>query len=137
MADISDFYPSLYSKKIMEHIRRPRNMGEIKNPDGVATVGNPVCGDIMRLFLKIEKKKNKEYIKDIKFQTLGCGAAIATSSMITTMVKGKPVSEATKITKKAVADALGGLPASKIHCSVLAADALKKAVENYRKKKVK
>ena len=134
MVDISNFYPSLYSKKVMEHIRRPRNMGEIKNPDGVATVGNPQCGDIMRLFLKIEKKKGRDYIKNIKFQTLGCGAAIATSSMITLMVKGKPLSDVEKITKKAVAAALGGLPASKIHCSVLAADALKKAIEDYRKK---
>lgn len=131
---MADFYPSLYSKKVMEHIRHPQNMGEIKNPDGVATVGNPVCGDIMRLFLKIEKKKGKDYIKDIKFQTLGCGAAIATSSMITTMVKGKPLSEAKKITKKAVADALGGLPPVKMHCSVLAADALRKAIEDYKKK---
>lgn len=134
MTDLSDFYPSLYSKKVMEHIRHPKNMGEIKNPDGMATVGNPVCGDIMRLFLKIEKKKNKEYIEDIKFQTLGCGAAIATSSMITLMVKGKPLSDVEKITKKAVADALGGLPPSKLHCSVLAADALKKAIEDYQKK---
>lgn len=134
MADLSNFYPSLYSKKVMEHIRHPRNMGEIKNPDGVATVGNVVCGDIMRLFLKIEKKKGKEYIKDAKFQTLGCGAAISTSSIITTMVKGKPLAQAEKITKKAVADALGGLPQVKIHCSVLAADALKKAIEDYRKR---
>ena len=119
----------------MEHIRHPRNLGEIKNPDGMATVGNPVCGDIMRLFLKIEKKKGKEYIKDIKFQTLGCGAAIATSSMITTMVKGKPLSQAEKITRKTIANELGGLPASKLHCSVLATDALKKAIEDYRKKR--
>jgi len=137
MSDIGDLYPSFYSKKVMGHIRRPRNLGEIKNPDGVATVGNPICGDVMRLFLKIEKKKGKDYIKNIKFQTLGCGAAIATSSMITTMVKGKPLSKAEKITKKAVADALGGLPPVKLHCSVLAADALKKAIEDYRKKKIK
>jgi len=90
MADFEE----LYSKKVMAHIRRPKNMGEIKNPDGVATVGNPVCGDIMRLFIKVKNNK----ISDIKFQTLGCGAAIATSSMITTMVKGKPISEAKKIT---------------------------------------
>ena len=122
----------LYSKKVMAHIRRPQNMGEIKNPDGVATVGNRVCGDIMKLYLKIEKKKGKEYIKEIKFQTLGCGAAIATSSMITIMVKGKPLVEAEKITKKAVADALGGLPQSKMHCSFLAAEALKEAIKNYR-----
>lgn len=130
----------LYSKKVLEHIRHPQNMGEIKNPDGVATVRNRVCGDIMRLYLKVAKRKTKnakqeEYIKDAKFQTLGCGAALATSSMITTMVKGKPLTDAEKITKKVVADALGGLPASKMHCSVLAADALKKAIENYQQKK--
>lgn len=129
---MTDF--GLYSKKVMDHVRRPRNMGEIKKPDGVATVGNPVCGDIMRLYLKIDKKKGQEIVKDIKFQTLGCGAAIATSSMITTMVKGKPLKSAEKITKKAVADALGGLPRSKMHCSFLAADALKKAIENYKQK---
>jgi len=133
---MSDFR-GLYSKKVMEHIRHPRNLGEIKNPDGMATVGNPVCGDIMRIFLKIGKKKGKECIKDIKFQTLGCGAAIATSSMITTMMKGKPLSEAEKITKKAIAEALGGLPPQKLHCSVLAADALKKAIANYRENKLK
>jgi len=127
MADFGE----LYSKKIMEHIRRPKNMGEIKNADGVATVGNPVCGDIMRLFIKVKNNK----ISDIKFQTLGCGAAIATSSMITTMVKGKPLSEAEKITKKAIADALGGLPPIKLHCSVLAADALHKAIADYRSKR--
>jgi len=123
-----------YSKKVLEHVRHPQNMGEIKNPDGVATVGNPVCGDIMRLYLKIEKKNGKEYLKDVKFQTLGCGAAIATSSMITTMVKGKPLSEAEKISNQAIADALGGLPVSKIHCSLLAAEALEKAIANYRQK---
>lgn len=123
-----------YSKKVLEHVRHPKNMGEIKNPDGVATVGNPVCGDIMRLYIKIEKKKSKEYLKDVKFQTLGCGAAIATSSMITTMVKGKPLSEAEKITNQAIADALGGLPVSKMHCSLLAAEALQKAIANYRQK---
>jgi len=130
-----------YSKKVLEHVRHPQNMGEIKNPDGVATVGNPVCGDIMRLFVKVERRKTRdvkreeEYVKDIKFQTLGCGAAIATSSMITTMVKGRPLKEAEKITNNVIAEALGGLPPSKMHCSVLAADALKKAIENYRQKK--
>lgn len=133
MADFEGFY----SKKVMEHIRHPKNLGEIKNPDGLATVGNPVCGDIMRLYLKVEKKKGREYIKDVKFQTLGCGAAIATSSMITTMVKGRALDQVEKITQKAVADALGGLPPVKFHCSVLAADVLKKAIENYRKKKLK
>lgn len=121
----------LYSKKVLEHFRNPRNMGEIKDADGIATVGNPVCGDIMRLFIKVKDNK----ISDIKFQTLGCGAAIASSSMLTTMVKGKPLDEAGKITKQAIAEALGGLPPVKIHCSVLAADALKKAIEDYRKKK--
>mgnify|MGYP001560156622 CR=1 FL=1 len=124
-------FDQFYSKKVLEHIRHPKNMGEIKNPDGVATVGNPVCGDIMRLFIKVKGGK----ISDIKFQTLGCGAAIATSSMITTMVKGKLLSEAEKITKQAIAEALGGLPSTKLHCSVLAADALKKAIENYRSNK--
>lgn len=114
-------------------------MGEIKDADGVATVGNPTCGDIMRMFIKIghrtnNKQQREEYIEDVKFQTLGCGAAIATSSMITTMVKGKSLAEAEKITKQAIAEALGGLPPVKLHCSVLAADALKKAIENYRKK---
>jgi nitrogen fixation NifU-like protein len=130
-------FQSFYSKKVLDHIRRPRNMGEIKNPDGMATVGNRVCGDVMRLYIKVGKKDGKEYIKEAKFQTLGCGAAIATSSIITTMVKGKPLEEAEKITEKAIAEALGGLPPVKFHCSILAADALKKAIENYRKKKVK
>jgi len=141
-------FQGFYSKKVLDHIRRPRNMGEIKNPDGVATVGNSVCGDIMRLYIKVKKKKARppaggekgkgvEYIDDIKFQTLGCGAAIATSSMITTMVKGKPLVEAEKISEQAIAETLGGLPPVKFHCSVLAAEALKKAIENYRKKKVK
>jgi nitrogen fixation NifU-like protein len=134
-------FQGLYSKKVLDHIRRPRNVGEIKNPDGVATVGNRVCGDVMRLYIKVKSKKQKgksrEYIDEIKFQTLGCGAALATSSMITTMVKGKPLEEAEKISEKAIAEALGGLPPVKFHCSVLAAEALKKAIENYRKKKVK
>jgi len=125
----------LYSKKVLEHFRHPKNVGEIKNPDGVATVGNPVCGDVLRLFIKIGKKDNQEFIKEAKFLTLGCGAAVATSSMITTMVKGKPLSEAEKITKQVIAGALGGLPPVKMHCSVLAADALKKAIENYRSNK--
>ena len=98
-------FSQLYSQKVLEHVRNPRNMGEIKNPDGVATVGNPVCGDIMRLFIKVEKKDNQEYLKDVKFQTLGCGAAIATSSIITTMVKGKLLTLASRKTK-----VLAGLP---------------------------
>lgn len=133
--DTKNLYPNFYSKKVMEHIQHPRNMGEIKNPDGVGTEGNPICGDTMRLFIKVGKKKDKEYIEDIKFQTLGCGAAISSSSMLTTMVKGKTLKEAEKITREAVAEALGGLPPLKIHCSVLATDALKKAIADYRKKK--
>lgn len=125
----------LYSKKVLEHFRNPRNMGEIKDADGIATIGNPVCGDILRLFIKIGKKDNQEYVKDAKFQTLGCGAAIASSSMLTTMVKGKTLTQAEKISREDIAQALGGLPPIKIHCSVLAADALKKAIEDYRKKK--
>ena len=127
-------FKQLYSQKVLQHVRKPQNLGEIKNPDGVATVGNPVCGDVMRLFIKVEKKKGQDFIKDIKFQTLGCGAAIATSSMITTMVKGKPLSQAEKITNQAVAEALGGLPPVKMHCSILAAEALQKAITDYREK---
>lgn len=130
----------LYSKKVLDHFHHPRNMGEIKNPNGMATVGNVVCGDVMRMYIKIarrksQKSKRKEgYIKDIKFQTLGCGAAIATSSMVTEMVKGKSLEEALKVSNKTVTEALGGLPAHKIHCSVLAAQALRKAIEDYRNK---
>jgi len=130
----------LYSKKVLEHFRKPKNMGEIKNPDGMATVGNPVCGDVMRFFIKVAKQpdtKETKYIKDIKFQTLGCGAAIATSSILTMMVKGKPLAEAEKIGNQAIVEALGGLPPAKIHCSLLAIDALKKAIANYWKKRVK
>lgn len=127
----------LYSKKVLEHVKKPHNLGEIKNPDGAATVGNPVCGDVMRLYLKIEEKDGQEYIKNIKFQTLGCGAAIATSSMITTLVKGKTLKEAEKISNQAVAEALGGLPPVKMHCSVLAAEALQKAIANYHQNKKK
>lgn len=135
-----DTFSQIYSQKVLEHVRHPRNVGEIKHPDGVGVVGNRRCGDIMKLYIKIEHRiKNKQqresYIKDVKFQTLGCGAAIATSSIITTMVKGKSVAAAEKITNLAVAKALGGLPAPKMHCSLLAADALKAAIANWRKKK--
>ncbi len=106
-------------------------MGKMVKPDGVAMVGNPVCGDIMKFYVKIRKQGTEEYVEDVKFQTLGCGAAIATSSMMTTLVKGKKVSEALKISKKSIIDALGGLPPAKIHCSVLADEAFKKAIENY------
>jgi nitrogen fixation NifU-like protein len=121
----------LYSDKVMQHFRHPKNMGEMKNADGEATVGNPICGDVMRIFIRVDRNK----IKDVKFQTLGCGAAIATSSIITEMAKGKTLTQAGKIDKQKVIDSLDGLPPAKIHCSVLAADALKKAIENYRKKK--
>lgn len=132
---MNDSFNQFYSKEVLKHVKNPKNMGEIKNPDGTSTVGNPVCGDIMRLYFKVGKnKKGKEYIKDIKFQTLGCGAAIATSSMVTSLVKGKPLSEAEKITKQTIADALGGLPPVKIHCSLLADEALKKAIKNYKNK---
>ena len=119
----------------MEHFTRPHNQGGIKNPDGVGLVGNPKCGDIMRMYIKVAKKEGDEIIKDIKFETLGCGAAIATSSMATDMAKGKTLDEALKITNNMVAEELGGLPAVKMHCSNLAADALHKAIENYKSKK--
>ncbi|MBU2577615.1 Fe-S cluster assembly scaffold protein NifU [Patescibacteria group bacterium] len=130
MSDLSN----LYSEKVLDHFQNPRNLGEMENPDGVGTVGNRVCGDIMRLFIKVEKKGDEEIVKDVKFQTLGCGAAIATSSMATELIKGKPLSQALELTNKAIADALGGLPKAKIHCSVLAADAVKKAIEDYKSK---
>jgi len=120
-----------YSEKVMEHFRNPRNVGEIKNPDGVGHVGNPVCGDIMELSIKVEN----DVIVDAKFKTFGCGAAIATSSMVTELVKGKRVEEALAISNKAVAEALGGLPPIKMHCSVLAEQALRSAIEDYLKKK--
>jgi nitrogen fixation NifU-like protein len=119
-----------YSNKVMEHFAHPRNVGVIENPSGVGKVGNPVCGDIMELFIKVEDGK----ITDAKFRTFGCGAAIATSSMVTEMVKGKTIEEALQLTNKAVAEALGGLPAVKMHCSVLAEDALKSAIDDYLKK---
>jgi len=119
-----------YSEKVMEHFRNPRNVGAIKNPDGVGHVGNPVCGDIMELYIKVENN----IIVDAKFKTFGCGAAIATSSMVTELVKGKSVDEALAISNKAVAEALGGLPPIKMHCSVLAEEALRSAIEDYLKK---
>lgn len=119
----------------MDHFRNPRNMGEIPNPSGVGQVGNPVCGDIMKMYIKVEERNGKEYLEDVKFQTLGCGAAIATSSIVTEMVKGKNLEEAEAITNKAVAEALGGLPPVKMHCSNLAADAVHAAIGDYRKKK--
>jgi nitrogen fixation NifU-like protein len=114
----------------MEHFKNPRNVGEIENPDGIGHVGNPVCGDIMELYIKVKDG----IIVDAKFKTFGCGAAIATSSMVTEIVKGKSIKEALKISNKAVAEALDGLPAVKMHCSVLAEEALKSAVEDYLNK---
>lgn len=119
-----------YSEKVMDHFLHPRNVGEIPDADGIGNVGNPVCGDIMRLYIKVEDGR----IIDVKFKTFGCGAAISTSSMVTEMVKGKTIEEALEISNKAVAEALGGLPAIKMHCSVLAEEALKSAIEDYRKK---
>jgi nitrogen fixation NifU-like protein len=125
-----------YSKKVIDHFSHPRNQGIIKDANGIGTVGNPVCGDIMKLYIKVSKnKKGEEYIKDIGFETLGCGAAIATSSMVTELAKGKILSEAEKITRQDVADELEELPPIKMHCSNLAADALHKAIEDYKNKK--
>jgi len=121
---------SVYSDKLMEHFRNPRNVGVIENADGVGKVGNPVCGDIMELTIKVDDG----VITDAKFRTFGCGAAIATSSMVTELVKGKTIEEALSISNKAVAESLGGLPPIKMHCSVLAEQALKSAIEDYLKK---
>ena len=122
-----------YSEKVMEHFRNPRNVGEMKNPDGIGHVGNPMCGDIMELYIKVKDN----IIVDAKFKTFGCGAAIATSSMVTELVKGKTVDGALEISNRAVAEALGGLPPIKMHCSVLAEDALKSAIQDYLKKRNK
>jgi nitrogen fixation protein NifU and related proteins len=123
----------MYSEKVMDHFTNPRNVGEIVNADGVGEVGNAKCGDIMRIYLDIEG----EIIKDVKFKTFGCGAAVATSSMVTEMVKGKTIEEALIISNAAVAEALGGLPPEKMHCSNLAADALHAAIKNYQDKQQK
>src|SRR4030042_577501 len=116
-----------YSEKVMDHFANPRNVGEIENPDGVGKVGNPVCGDIMELYIKVQEG----VITDAKFKTFGCGAAIATSSMVTELVKNKTVEDALKISNRAVAEALGGLPPIKMHCSVLPEEALRKAIDDY------
>ncbi|MBP8980348.1 MAG: Fe-S cluster assembly scaffold protein NifU [Syntrophobacterales bacterium] len=122
---------SQYSEKVMDHFANPRNVGEIENADGIGKVGNPVCGDIMNLYLRVENN----IITDAKFKTFGCGAAIATSSMVTELVRGKTVEEALGISNRAVAEALGGLPPIKMHCSVLAEEALQAAINDYLKKK--
>ena len=120
----------LYNEKVMDHFTNPRNVGEIENPDGVGEMGNPVCGDMMTFYIKVKDDK----LEDVKFKTFGCGAAIATSSMVTEMVKGKSLSEALEISNRTVAEALGGLPPVKMHCSVLAEEALKSAIEDYQRK---
>ena len=122
--------PAGYSEKVMDHFMHPRNMGEMENPDGIGKVGNPVCGDIMEMYIRVKDN----IITDIKFKTFGCGAAIATSSMTTELIKGKSLEEALKLTNKAVAEALDGLPPVKMHCSVLAEDAIKAAIDDYLKK---
>lgn len=121
----------MYSEKVMDHFMNPRNVGEIPDADGVGMEGNPTCGDAMQIFIKVKDDR----IVDAKFRTFGCGAAIAVSSMITEMVKGKTLDEALAISKEAVAQELGGLPPQKMHCSNLGADALRKAIEDYRSKK--
>ena len=118
---------ALYSEKVMDHFRNPRNVGVIEDADGIGEVGNAKCGDIMRMYLKIED----DVIEDVKFETFGCGSAIASSSMATELIKGRPVSEAMQLTNKAVAEALDGLPAYKLHCSVLAEEAIRSALDDY------
>ncbi len=120
----------MYSEKVMDHFTNPRNVGEIENADGIGQVGNAKCGDIMKVYLKIDN----EIITDVKFKTFGCGAAVATSSMATELIKGKTVEEASKLTNKAVMEALDGLPPAKIHCSVLAEEAVAAAINDYRTK---
>jgi len=121
----------MYSEKVLDHFRNPRNMGEIMDADGIGTVGNPVCGDLMTIYIKVKDDR----IQDVKFKTFGCGAAIATSSMITELAKGKTLEESMRITRADVANNLGGLPPIKMHCSNLAADGLHKAIKDYLKRK--
>ncbi|MBR9678572.1 MAG: iron-sulfur cluster assembly scaffold protein [Nanoarchaeota archaeon] len=123
-----------YGKKVLEHFTKPHNMGELKNPDGVGKVGNPRCGDEMWIYIKITKKRGEEVIKDIKFKTFGCVSAIATSSVLTDLVKGKTMEQALLVDNKDVAKALGGLPPIKMHCSVLAEEGLKAAIKDYKKR---
>ena len=124
---------ALYSEKVMDHFRNPRNVGVLEDANGVGTVGNAKCGDIMKMYLKIED----DIVKDVKFETFGCGSAIASSSMATELIKGKPVEEARQLTNKAVAEALDGLPDYKMHCSVLAEEAIQSALDDYNSKKKK
>ena len=125
-----------YSKKVIEHFQNPHNYGKMKNPDGIGKVGNPICGDVLWLYIKIEKnKKGKEIIRDITYETFGCVAAISTSSVVTDLAKGKTLQQALKIDSNKVVKSLGGLPEIKHHCSLLAVDALKKAINDYLSKK--
>ena len=121
---------ALYSDKVMDHFRNPRNVGVLEDANGIGEVGNAKCGDIMKMYLKIED----DIVKDVKFETFGCGSAIASSSMATELIKGKPISEVKELTNKAVAEALDGLPAYKMHCSVLAEEAIQAALEDYQKR---
>jgi len=121
----------IYSEKVMEHFQNPRNVGTIKDADGIGKVGNPICGDVMAFYIKVKDNR----IEDVKFQTFGCGAAIAVSSMVSEMAKGKTIEEAMKITNMDVAEELGGLPKKKLHCSNLGADALHEAIKNYKQRK--
>ena len=121
---------ALYSEKVMDHFRHPRNVGSIENADGIGEVGNAKCGDIMKIYLKIDN----DIVTDVKFETFGCGSAIASSSMATELIKGKPVSEVLQLTNKAVTEALDGLPAHKLHCSVLAEEAIQAALNDYKSK---
>lgn len=124
----------MYTQKVMDHFSNPRNFGQLENPSAVGEVGNPTCGDVMKLYLAIEKnEQGEEFIADLKFETMGCGAAIATSSMITELAKGKTLEEALAIDHQTITNELGELPPSKIHCSVLADDALAEAIYNYKK----
>jgi nitrogen fixation NifU-like protein len=120
----------MYTEKVMDHFRNPRNVGKIENPDGVGKVGNPTCGDVLHLYIKVKDDR----IDDVKFETFGCAAAIATSSIATEMIKGKRLDEALKISNKAVAESLDGLPPAKMHCSLLAEEGIRKAIEDYRSK---
>ncbi|MDD3367592.1 MAG: Fe-S cluster assembly scaffold protein NifU [Lachnospiraceae bacterium] len=122
----------LYSEKVMDHFQHPRNVGKMEDADGVGEVGNAKCGDIMKMYIKVD---DKDVITDVKFNTFGCGSAIASSSMATEMIKGKPITEAIKLSNQAVVEALDGLPAHKLHCSVLAEEAVKAAVDDYYTKK--
>lgn len=125
----------MYSDKVIDHFTNPRNAGEIENPDGIGMAGNPVCGDVMKITIKVRRENDKDIIDDLKFKTMGCAAAIATSSMVTEIAKGKSIDEAMRITRSNVSDALDGLPPIKMHCSNLAADALNEAIYDYLSKK--